>query len=69
MTSTTSPPPSPADAARRAARNAGALAAAGLFSKGMLFVWQFVLARWLGEAGYGIYGTVGALATIATVIG
>jgi O-antigen/teichoic acid export membrane protein len=60
---------SSADNARRAARNAGALAAAGLFSKGMLFVWQFVLARWLGEQGYGVYGTVGALATIATVIG
>lgn len=54
---------------RRAARNAGALAAASLFSKGMLFVWQFVLARWLGDAGFGIYGTVGALATIATVVG
>lgn len=54
---------------RRAARNAGALAAASLFSKGMLFVWQFALARWIGDAGYGVYGTVGALATIATVIG
>lgn len=55
--------------AQRAARNAGALAAASLFSKGMLFIWQFILARWIGEAGYGIYGTVGALATIATVMG
>ncbi len=54
---------------RRAARNAVTLAAAGLFSKGMLFVWQFVLARWLGDAGYGVYGTVGAMAIIATVIG
>lgn len=54
---------------RRAARNAGALAVASVFSKGMLFVWQFVLARWIGETGFGIYGTVGALATIATVIG
>ncbi|MEM6281867.1 MAG: oligosaccharide flippase family protein [Chloroflexota bacterium] len=59
----------PANDTRRAARNAGALAAANLFSKGMLFVWQFVLARWIGDAGYGIYGTVGALTIIATVIG
>jgi len=54
---------------RRAARNAGALAAANLFSKGILFFWQFALARWIGDAGYGIYGTVGALTVIATVMG
>ncbi|MEL6272654.1 MAG: oligosaccharide flippase family protein, partial [Chloroflexota bacterium] len=59
----------PANDTRRAARNAGALAAANLFSKGMLFIWQFVLARWIGDAGYGVYGTVGALTIIATVIG
>ncbi len=54
---------------RRAARNAGVLAVTNLLSKGILFGWQFVLARWLGDAAFGIYGTVGALATIATVIG
>ena len=55
--------------ARRAARNAGALAAASLFSKGLMFAWVVVLGRWLGTSDYGIYGTVGALATIATVMG
>ena len=54
---------------RRAARNAGALAAASLFSKGLMFAWVVVLGRWLGTVEYGIYGTVGALATIATVMG
>ena len=54
---------------RRAARNAGVLAVTSLLSKGLLFGWQFVLARWLGDAAFGIYGTVGALAVIATVIG
>lgn len=54
---------------RRAARNAGILAAASIFNKGLLFAWQLVLARWLGEAAYGVYGTIGALTVIATVIG
>lgn len=60
------------ETARRAARNAGALALAGVFSKGIQFAWMIVLARWLGGDGspaFGIYGTVGALAPIATVIG
>lgn len=61
--------PLSAEDTRRAARNAGALAAASIISKGMQFVWMIVLARWLGETAYGIYGTVGALSPIATVIG
>src|SRR5215207_3158323 len=47
--------------ARRAARNAGAIAAARLLSSAALFGWQLVLGPWLGVAQYGIYGTVGAL--------
>src|SRR5690606_41814485 len=61
-------PPISAQEARRAARNAGALAAASILSKGALFVWQLILARAIGEAGYGIYGTVGAFIAGGTAI-
>ncbi|MAS37714.1 MAG: hypothetical protein CL610_27205 [Anaerolineaceae bacterium] len=54
--------------ARRAARNAGAIAAASILSKGALFVWQLILARALGEATYGIYGTIGAFIAVGTAI-
>ncbi len=51
--------------AKRTARNIGALVLASLLSKGALFIWQLVLAPWLGVLDYGIYGTVGALLAIA----
>lgn len=54
--------------ARRAARNAGFIAAASILSKGALFGWQLILARLVGEANYGIYGTVGAFIAIGTSI-
>jgi O-antigen/teichoic acid export membrane protein len=57
-----------AQEARRAARNAGALAAASILSKGALFLWQLALARLLGEAAYGIYGTVGAFIAVGTAV-
>ena len=59
--------PSAADA-RRAARNAGAIAGAGLLSKGALFVWQLILARALGETLYGVYGTVGAFNAVGSAL-
>lgn len=52
--------------ARRAARNAGALAAASILTKGALFAWQLALARLVGEANYGVYGTVGGFVAIGT---
>lgn len=55
-------------AAKRAARNATALALASLGAKGLLFLWQLILARWLGDAGYGTYGTIGALLSIGAAI-
>jgi O-antigen/teichoic acid export membrane protein len=70
-------PPPPVDlpvdgfssgAAKRAARNATALALSNVVSKGLLFVWQLVLARWLGAEGYGIYGTIGAMMSIGAAI-
>lgn len=51
--------------ARRAARNASALAAASIISKGVLFGWQLILAPFLGPAEYGVYGTVLAFNAIA----
>jgi O-antigen/teichoic acid export membrane protein len=54
--------------AKRAARNAGAIAAASILSKGTLFAWQLFLARMIGESDYGVYGTVGAFIAIAASI-
>jgi len=56
------------EATRRAARNAGALAISTVVAKGLLFVWQLVLARWLGAGDYGVYGTIGALLAIGAAI-
>ncbi|MBP8972967.1 MAG: oligosaccharide flippase family protein, partial [Anaerolineae bacterium] len=55
-------------AAQRAARNATALALSNIVSKGVLFAWQLLLARWLGAEGYGIYGTIGALLAVGAAI-
>ena len=52
--------------ARRAARNAGAIAAASVLSKGALFLWQLALARALGESVYGVYGAVGSFIAVGT---
>ncbi|MFN8378279.1 MAG: oligosaccharide flippase family protein [Anaerolineae bacterium] len=54
--------------ARRAARNAGAIAVARIVSNGALFIWQLALGRLLGETLFGVYGTVGALVAIGAVI-
>ncbi len=54
--------------AQRAARNATALALSNVVAKGMQFGWQLALARWLGEAGYGTYGTIGALLAVGAAI-
>ncbi|MBI5960107.1 MAG: polysaccharide biosynthesis C-terminal domain-containing protein [Chloroflexi bacterium] len=53
---------------RRAARNATALALSNIASKGSLFAWQLILARWLGSSGYGTYGTIGALLAVGAAI-
>ena len=50
--------------AKRAARNATALALSNVASKGLMFIWQLMLARWLGSGDYGIYGTIGALLSV-----
>lgn len=55
-------------AAKRAARNATALALSSIAAKGLLFGWQLILARWLGSEGYGIYGTIGAMISVGMSI-
>jgi O-antigen/teichoic acid export membrane protein len=51
--------------ARRVTRNLAALILASVLSKGVLFVWQLALGRWLGLSDYGIYNTVlGVLAVV-----
>ncbi|MBW4437485.1 MAG: oligosaccharide flippase family protein [Pleurocapsa minor GSE-CHR-MK-17-07R] len=50
--------------ARRAARNVSALALARVVSSGALFVWQLSLGRLLGDAQFGVYGTIGSLYSI-----
>ena len=54
--------------ARRAARNAGAIAAASILSRGLQFGWQLVLVPGLGPAAYGIYGAVAAFIMIGSSI-
>ncbi len=54
--------------ARRAARNAGAIAAARILSSALLFGWQLILGRALGDAVFGVYGTVGALFALGMTI-
>ena len=54
--------------ARRAARNAGAIAAARILSSGALFGWQLILGRALGESGFGVYQAVSSLFAIGAPI-
>jgi O-antigen/teichoic acid export membrane protein len=54
--------------ARRAARNAGAIAAASIVSRGVQFAWQLILYPALGVAASGLYGTVGAFLMIGATL-
>lgn len=66
---TDSPPEALSGAeARRAARNAGAITAARIVSSGSQLIWQLILIHALGDAGFGVYGAVGALFAIGVTI-
>lgn len=54
--------------AKRAARNVGALMAASVVSKGLLFLWQIALGNFLGPTEYGIFQTILGLMGIAVVM-
>ncbi len=69
MTASETTPPSISGAeARRAARNAGAIAAASLLSRGLQFGWQLILVPGLGPAAYGIYGAVAAFVMVGAAL-
>jgi O-antigen/teichoic acid export membrane protein len=68
MTAETAAPGITGAEARRAARNAGAIAAASLLSRGLQFAWQLILAPSLGVAAFGVYGTVGAFLMVGAAI-
>lgn len=67
MASSFSNPISPTEA-RRAARNAGALAGATLLSRGLQFAWQLVFSAALGPALFGVYGAVSSFVQIGTAL-
>jgi O-antigen/teichoic acid export membrane protein len=54
--------------ARRAARNAGAIAAASILSRGLQFGWQLILVPGLGPAAFGIYGAVSSFIQVGTSV-
>ena len=54
--------------ARRAARNAGAIAAASILSRGLQFGWQLILVPGLGPQAYGVYGAVAAFIMVGSSI-
>ena len=54
--------------ARRAARNAGAIAAASILSRGLQFGWQLILVPGLGPEAYGVYGAVAAFIMVGASI-
>ncbi len=54
--------------ARRAARNAGAIAAASILSRGLQFLWQLILVPGLGSVSYGVYGAVMAFIQVGTAL-
>lgn len=68
MTTETVPEAFTGAAARRAARNAGAITAARIVSSAVQFLWQLILIHALGDAGFGVYGAVGALFAIGVTI-
>lgn len=68
MSSTIHSSPISSAEARRAARNAGAIAAASLLSRGLQFGWQLIFTRALGPEVFGIYGTVGGFMQIGGAI-
>ena len=51
--------------ARRVARNASAMAVARILTSALLFFWQIALTNALGDAQFGVYGTINALFVIA----
>jgi O-antigen/teichoic acid export membrane protein len=54
--------------ARRAARNASAIAFANILSRGLQFGWQILFLRLVAEEVYGIYGAVSSFVQIGAIV-
>jgi PST family polysaccharide transporter len=54
--------------ARRAARNASAIAAASILSRGIQFGWQLVFVLLVTQEAFGVYGAVSSFVQIGTAI-
>lgn len=52
----------------RVAQNVVAIAASTMLARGIQFGWALLLARLLGEAGYGVWGVVSGMITIAAAL-
>src|SRR5574337_917454 len=68
MTSETMSTPISGAEARRAARNAGAIAAASMLSRGLQFGWQLILVPGLGPVAFGVYGAVSSFIQVGTSV-
>jgi len=54
--------------ARRAARNASAIAASSILSRGIQFGWQLIFVLLVSQEAFGIYGAVSSFVQIGTAI-
>jgi O-antigen/teichoic acid export membrane protein len=54
--------------ARRAARNAGAIAAASILSRGIQFGWQLLFVLLVSQEVFGVYGAVSSFVQIGTAL-
>jgi O-antigen/teichoic acid export membrane protein len=59
------PPSAPG---QRIAQNTVAIGLSAIAARGLMFLWQLILARALGAEGYGVYGTIGALLAVGATI-
>ncbi len=60
--------PSASAPGRPILRNTVVIGLSTVAAKGLMFLWQLLLARSLGAEGYGIYGTIGALLAVGATI-
>lgn len=56
------------DASSRVARNATAIAVSSMLARGLQFAWAIFLAQLLGQAGYGTWGTISGMITVAATL-
>lgn len=49
-------------------RNTVVIGLSTVVARGLMFLWQLLLARSLGAEGYGVYGTIGALLAVGATI-